>query len=398
MSRGCEQPSCPMNGKTHFIVVAPYCPAGRTGYTALGAASKIEAVLIGLSSAGRQPELLNTGHQDAELSAGTRSVLSLGGIFVDEIQPMTLPFRPLGKCFQALLAPLYAVRLLRGRNVGGLWLYNSYLFEVIIGVCARLMQPDLPIVLELEDAPLARKRTGLGWLKTKLDSIALRLIVRRANVVTLVQPRLRELLGPSSARIIDLPVLFSLEQWAKNSDIEPLGAPSVGYFGGLSSEKGADKLIDVIKLSEPRITWHVTGVGELAPAFQVLAKENPERVHFYGTVTASRYKEIYAKVDAIVNLHRSLDEFSGGIFPFKLLEAVAANKLLISTVANGCPGEIAASVVWVKGDIVAETCGALARIEELQHDTRVLRNVAAEWVRSRYGAEEAIARIVGYLE
>ena len=48
-----------------FLVVAAYCPADRPGLKALGSATKIEAVAVGLSRNNLRTFLLNSGHQQA---------------------------------------------------------------------------------------------------------------------------------------------------------------------------------------------------------------------------------------------------------------------------------------------------------------------------------------------
>ena len=64
-----------------------------------------------------------------------------------------------------------------------------------------------------------------------------------------------------------------------------------GYFGGLSRQKGAHRVIELIKLSIERklpITWSVTGSGEPEYQFQ-LSLLYPHNLQFYGLLSTLRF-------------------------------------------------------------------------------------------------------------
>jgi len=377
-----------------FLIVAPYCPGNRPGLKATGASTKIEAALVGLRRNKFRPVLLNSGHQRAAFSSARISALHLGDASAIEIQPTALRWRSLGKAFQVLLAPLYALDFARRENVQGIWLYNSYLFEGIFAVCFHRLAPRVPIVLEMEDAPTARKRPGTGRIKVMLDALATGMTCRLARVITVVHPNLRKLARNTNAHIMDLPALLREREPAMAKGRQPGGCFDIGYFGTLNREKGVDVLLDVMRSCGQHIRWHLCGDGELAGDVRTLAAEMGDRLNYYGALDTPGCWRVYDKVDAVISLHRPLAEYGDGIFPSKFLEAVAMNKLLLSTETSGCPEEVQDAVVWLHGDPVQAVREATDRLGEMLSRTVSERQRAGEWVRRSFGAKHVIAGVL----
>jgi glycosyltransferase involved in cell wall biosynthesis len=382
------------------LVVAPYCPAERGSGTALGAAAKLRAVMAGFIGNGWLPRLVNSGHQQTGWRRARWQPLRVADHLVAEHLPRAFASRPLGKLLQALQAPWLGWRLQRRCAPTLVWLYNSYLFEALFAVGARWADPNVLLCLELEDLPLARGRRGTGRLKTWLDAWAFRLLAVRVDVVTVVQPGMQAALPRKIPCSCFLPVLLADQpdhmQQASHSGREDQFL-LVGYFGGLTAEKGADLLIEVIRRSPAGCRWLVSGVGQLASAFCKLAADLPDRIAYLGVLGEDDFRRAYDSADAVVNLHRPMADFRHGIFPYKLLEAVGAGKSVISTRMEGCPAEVANVVHWLGDDPVGEGVAALERLLREPSEPDAARLRARDWVRNTYSATPAIGRIIASL-
>jgi len=374
------------------VVVAPYCPAGRGGVVLLGGAAKQRAVLRGLAECQQKSLLVNSGHQTEGWRTGSVRGLRLPDLHIAELHPPTLPLRPLGKFLQCLLAPFIGYRLQRRYRPTLVWLYNSYLFEALYAWGARIADPGVQLVLELEDLPAARRRAGLGYVKILLDGWGLSFLSRRVDGATVVQESMRRALPSRLRRVWYMPVLLS-DSYMK--DFAPTGGVSfVGYFGELSVEKGVEGLLEIIRRSPGNCRWLICGAGELSKDIERLAREMPQRLAYLGAVDEAGFRRAYESVTAVVNLHKPLAGFSRGVFPYKILEAVAAGKITLSTDMDGCPIEVAGAIHWLKGDPVSSCLEALNRLPEIGDAMLENREEARRWVRANFTAGNAIRRIL----
>lgn len=374
------------------IVVAPYCPPERGGAIALGGAAKQRSLLGGLEACGRVTLLVNSGHQKEGFSA--TSVRRFGRRTV-ELHLPGLPWRPLGKLAQAAVAFFLGFRLQRRLRSPMVWIYNSYLFEALYAWGASIGDRAVKIVLELEDMPRARVRFGLGGMKIRLDAWALQRLVGRVAGATIVQQEMRSVLKGVRA-IWYLPILLH-PQTGNQLVPDRRGAICVGYFGGLAREKGANKLIEVITRSPGHCRWVVCGAGEFAKDMLQLQAADPYRVRFLGAVDDATFREAFNEAQVLVNLHAPLADFGGGIFPFKLLEGVAAGKLVLSTETQGCPAEAAAAIHWLGSDPVEPCLAALHEITGLLERSAAAREQARAWVNGQFRADIAVKRIIAEL-
>jgi glycosyltransferase involved in cell wall biosynthesis len=105
----------------------------------------------------------------------------------------------------------------------------------------------------------------------------------------------------------------------------------LGYFGGLSKEKGVDVLIDVIKQLPEGYRFVISGAGILEKELKILADMFPKKLEFHGRVSEGILYELISNVDVLVNPHSPINDMSEGVFPFKVIEAIASGKLLFST-------------------------------------------------------------------
>ncbi len=62
-----------------------------------------------------------------------------------------------------------------------------------------------------------------------------------------------------------------------------------------------------------------------------LSAESPDMLSFFGRVENEYLYELISQCDVIINPHVSISKMKNGVFPFKVIEAIASARLLIST-------------------------------------------------------------------
>lgn len=372
-----------------MCLIAPFCPADRGGLPSLGGAAKISAVIQGMRENDCDVLLINSGHQLERMRGTLVRRAKLGEQSFIEVEPPTIRKRNIGKLLQCFIAPLVMARVIYRWQPSVLWIYNSYLFEVI-GLCTgKLLNPKLVTVLELEDLPKSRRRAGTGMIKNLLDHFALKIALKIVDGVTVVQ---KQMCQPGGSRrfVWYLPVLLG------QIESKPIAVQSpikIGYFGGLAAEKGVDVLIELIRATQTNSQWIVCGSGPLKDEMEMMALAFPDRFRFLGCVDDQRFKATYAEVDAIINLHKPIEAFQAGIFPYKLLEAVAHGKIVLSTPMLGCPDQVKDAIYWLEGDPLQAGLNAVAIIEEIEMKLRPARIEAQKWVIENFCSRHAIGRI-----
>ena len=320
-----------------IVIVAPYSPFDRSDHPNLGASRKIEAVIGILSSLDPDVVLINSAHNREVRSGGRCEQLSIGGRQVLEVTPSTYRNRKVGKLLNLFEARVIVESVVRRGIPQLVWLYNGYAMECLL---ARefTRRGAASTILELEDAHFARGR-GLNP-KPLLDWVAFRRSLGLMKHVFAVNNELRNYasaLGPSASLfpgIIQEGLIAACD--ARTPFQSPDGIVQVGYFGGLTKEKGADKVLHLAAELGAGFKVHVCGAGDMADACRRVAKElGSERLAYHGLVDDNQLNRLIAGCDVILNLHSSIAVMGDGVFPFKVLESVASGRLLISTRVPG---------------------------------------------------------------
>lgn len=109
------------------------------------------------------------------------------------------------------------------------------------------------------------------------------------------------------------------------------GILTIGYFGGLSAEKGADSVLALPGLLPENYRVVVTGSGPLQDAFATTAADSNGRLEFHGRVDDATLIALMTRCDVLLNPHSPIEEMANGVFPFKVIEAIASERLLVST-------------------------------------------------------------------
>jgi hypothetical protein len=314
-----------------IVIVAPY-----TGYLEhnvnLGASKKIKFVVSSFSKISSEIVLVNSAHNESVNSDFVVRKIQLGDVAVTEIILPTKRNKVFGK-FSNLFDVPRLLDIIGKEGVPELfWLYNGYALEMAFAAQAR-KRFSAPMILEFEDWHFSRSR-GLS-IKPVMDFVFWRNVVKHFSRVYAINSNVKSKVEPFCKDVFLLPGVVSkalIDLQHVHLPFSDKGAPiHIGYFGGLSVEKGADIVLKLSALLPAGYILHSTGSGALSKDFALRSAESDGGFIYHGMVSDERLNEIISKCDVILNPHTPIAEFEDGIFPFKVIEAIASGRLLIST-------------------------------------------------------------------
>lgn len=312
-----------------ILFVAPYAGELPEETPFLAAAKKIRFLLNVLSKLDSKIVLLNSAHRISARQKLTFETINIGdGLFVEMVTPDTYSNPWAGRAINIMrIESIIDSVIDRYGTPVAAWFYNGYAFESRAALLLK-KKYQVFIISEFEDWHFARNR-GLNP-KPLIDYYFWKKSTKYIDYAFAVNKGLSEKLDIERIPNSLLPGV--LEDWVTDmaNELPPFCNPdkvTIGYFGGLSREKGARFLLDLMPLTKTQASFVVTGKGELEKEFYEFAKRFPSKLQFLGAVSESRLKEAMQSVDVIVNAHQPND----GVFPFKILEAVASGRLLLST-------------------------------------------------------------------
>jgi glycosyltransferase involved in cell wall biosynthesis len=311
-----------------ILVIAPYNGALPEKTHFLAGAKKIRTIIKALNLIDSRIALLNSGHQN-NVNQGTifNQVDFDGQGLIDVITPPTRHNSYLGRLSNIYNAFFIIDEIIAKYGIpDAAWFYNGYAFEMRVATYLS-KHYGVKTILEFEDWHFARNR-GLNP-KPYLDWFFWRLAVKHLDAGFAVNHKLCEALTDFNIPTKLLPGIVSpsIAAIALNSPPFKRNAVTIGYFGGLCEEKGAGVLLRLAKVVDDNISFIITGNGVLQPEFEKLGKAMPECFKFLGAVSEGDLVLAMSKADVIINAHHIND----GVFPFKIIEALASGRLLIST-------------------------------------------------------------------
>lgn len=329
-----------------ILFVAPYSPASSCSHPHLGAARKIEAIIKSLSQIG-EVVLLNSAHNECKHAWFRNESIRVGGTTVQQIIMPSLRSRPLGKLlnlFQVNTALDKVHDLFDPKLV---WIYNAYAFESRVAIAAK-KRFRAKLILEFEDAIFSRSR---GWNpKPYIDNIESQRMLAVIDYGFVVNAELGKHLANAGKPFTLLPGIVpdSITNFTFSEPFQSSETITVGYFGGLNREKGADVVLQIAEIADSNMRFIVTGRGELEGVFSTSSRGN---LSYHGAVDDQRLIELIDNCDVILNPHTSIEKMSGGVFPFKVIEAIASGRLVLSTKLP-CDGlqSVLAGVHFLKRD------------------------------------------------
>lgn len=315
-----------------IIIVAPYSPPGKCPVINLGAARKLEVVMQLLHQIDSRIILVNSAHNDTSPSELSIRNIEICNVKLTEITPPIYKSRVFGKLLNLFSVNAILDSLGKQGKPTLLWVYNGYAFEMLVAREAW-KRYHIPMILEFEDWPLSRSR-GFNP-KPYIDYFFWRISVKRFSGSFAVNESLAKNLRDAVGIVELLPGIVprALSDISTNAlpFISDKDVVHVGYFGGLSLEKGADIVLQLAKSLPVDYVMHVTGTGELASNFESAALDLKGKLCYYGKVNNTTLYNVISRCDVMLNPHTSIEKMKNGVFPFKVIEAVASGRLLIST-------------------------------------------------------------------
>jgi len=311
-----------------IVMVAPYSPIGRTNSPHLGASRKIELVLSGLTRFG-EVVLINTAHNERSRPLCVEKI-EINGVAVVEVKLNCYAHSVYGKVLN-LLEINSVIKVIDGIGIPSLvWLYNGYAFESMFLKAAKKNWQGIKSVLEFEDWHFSRSR-GMNP-KPYIDFIFWKRSLSLIDCAFVVNESLKDKVNNDVSLVYPLYGLIdpSLEEMSA-SIVCGGDVLNVGYFGGLSKEKGADLVLRLSKECSREVQFHVCGAGSLDDEFEVVSQRDGSNLSFYGRVSTDELYRVMSGCQLILNPHSSIESMDNGVFPFKVVEAVAAGAVLIST-------------------------------------------------------------------
>jgi len=319
-----------------IVIIAPYSPAERSSNPHLGAARKIEAVIDILTQFGMMITLVNTAHECEADAPTTKANVCIAGASITEITPPTYSNRRKGKFLNLFDVDKVADDVLTVGNPMLVWLYNGYAMESRLGVEFR-HRSGCHIIQEMEDWHFSRGR-GLNP-KPFIDWWFWRKASLKATHIFAVNSALANRSRRLNTNVSLFPGVVSVDIAKIRSAHPPFGSEdgiiTIGYFGGLSEEKGADHVLSLCDTLPPQYRFIVTGAGPLESAFNKAALGSKGRLQFHGRVNDETLVELIGRCDVMLNPHSPIGNMGNGVFPFKVIEAVASGRMLISTPLPG---------------------------------------------------------------
>jgi glycosyltransferase involved in cell wall biosynthesis len=256
------------------------------------------------------------------------------------------------------------------------------------------------MILEFEDWHFSRSR---GYNpKPYLDYFFWRLSAKLMSGAFVVNNMLASKMRPFRQRVELLPgvVPHKLVDIAKAS--EPFSSSlkiiNVGFFGGLTAEKGAGVVMQLAATLPDNYVLHVTGSGPLAAEMESCARQYPNRLNFHGRVNDDQLYELIAGCDVMLNPHASIEEMNDGVFPFKVIEAVASGRLLISTtVPRQGLDDVLQGVLFVEHSVDSFLKAILmSRAHYLQHAVAIKNGAAM--ANQRFGGDAILKNVQSMLK
>lgn len=377
-----------------IIIVAPYSPAGITSGAHLGAARKIEMIISILSRTGSNIVLVNSSHNGIGPAALKVRQILIADTLLTEITPPLSSFSKLGKLRNTILAHQVFAAIEKIGRPKCIWLYNGYAFEMRFASLAW-KRFHVPMILEFEDWHFSRSRrlNPKPYIDFFLWRRAAPLMAGVFAVNAFLAKKMREftihvdLLPGLVPKVLPLMAKHSLPFSDQSNQV------SVGFFSGLSIEKGADIILRLVTALPAGYVMHVTGSGPLDAEFTACANEFPLRMIYHGRVSDSKLYELIGQCDVILNPHSSIENMGNGIFPFKVIEAIASGRLLLSTAVPAAGLEdVLQGVQFVEHDAGAFRAGILASRQRYLANAALISHGAAV-ANQRFGEDALLKKI-----
>ena len=171
------------------------------------------------------------------------------------------------------------------------------------------------------------------------------------------------------------------EQSGGNSPLKLL------YCGNLDESKGVDMMMEAVELIAHPLEIHICGKGPLAEKLEQMCQNSRHSAIFHGLVSAEELIKYQISADIAVNPHRKAWHSKGEVWPFKVVEYLAACGVVISSRTGRIEKGLEERLFIYEED----TPESLAhKIEEMIRNWKTISQKAPEnrrWAIEKWGTE-----------
>ena len=255
------------------------------------------------------------------------------------------------------------------------------------------------MILEFDDWHFSRSR---GWNPKPLIDWALwRLVATKMVHSFAVNQSLASRMSAFPGGVDLLPGIVHPDISAITGLHRPFGSAdkglAIGYFGGLTVEKGAGLLLKMLPGLTERTVLHVTGSGPLSDDFGSAMARHPGRLIFHGRVDSTEMVRVMSACDIIINPHMPIVDMANGVFPFKLIESIASGRLLISTsVMKDGLEDVLGGVLFCESEVWS-LLDAVAGARSFYRTNEAVIDRCALAAAKRFGLESVRGKVAGIL-
>jgi glycosyltransferase involved in cell wall biosynthesis len=249
----------------------------------------------------------------------------------------------------------------------------------------------LPVVLEYEDDSFVNVhgRAGTGLIQ-KYHRYACAKVLRTVSAGTGVSPYLMAQFSSSTPTIL-LRGVVSNEIVRLSQEADTNRRNRVVFSGTHEGTQGLEQMIKAWRMLQPP-GWelHIAGKGPLTPTLEKLA-EGASSIVFSGLLNREQNARLLCSARIGLN-PQDVTHVPGNVFPFKIIEYLAAGLHVLSTFRGTLEPELEAGVTYIQdNDPSAIAAGLKQVIESGQRDTAAQRAAMG-----RYGPE-AVSQSLDWL-
>ena len=313
-----------------ILIVAPFTYPSENMQINLGANRKLEMIIEILSDCG-PIFLVNTSHPLKSTNNIIIKKKKISNINLIEIVPKCYKSKKFGKFLNLFQTESIIKAIKAFGRPKFIWFYNGYALEMILA--KKLNALGIPMILEFEDWHFSRNK--FTNLKPFIDFYFWSKALNKFSVAFAVNKFLFNKIQKKISKVFLLPglidpILLYLIQFY-SFPFKQEKKIIVGYFGGLNSEKGAHHILSLFSILPKNYIFVVTGSGDLAADFLRVSSKNKDRFKFKGIVKKEILYNLMLSCDILIKPHSNIAEMKHGVFPFKVMEYIATNRLVIST-------------------------------------------------------------------
>jgi glycosyltransferase involved in cell wall biosynthesis len=293
--------------------------------------------------------------------------------------------------------PVYYVSSLPVRRINGFWAgwqaarflkkrHRTHPFDLVIIFnlkspqfsCARCATRELglPVILEYEDdvfVDVFGKKTSELFPRYG-DSAYLQTINSVSGCIA-VSPHLLSQV-PAGLPVVLLRGVIGDDLWRASEEMRVSKRKWVVFSGTHVKPNGVKELITGWKIAAiPDWELHITGFGAMTEELRRLAASDPS-ITFHGMISREEVVRLLCSARICINPH-FVSHTPGNVFPFKIIEYLAAGAHVITTPMGSLEQELEAGVTYMGDNSPPTIAATLQQVIEEQSYARTAAQAAA---------------------